>query len=932
MLTREADADRRELVKKVMNVGTRSSLAFARSDAGKSHITAAEKLSENTVRSDELSEASKKMKSLLTGPEGGLNSALLDSHMQSVVNPLCSSIIKACLPSGLRTPFPDNTFSLMVSTGAKGSMVNQSQVSCCLGSQALEGRRVPRMASGKTLPSFPPYCPTPRADGFISDRFLTGVRPQEYYFHCMAGREGLVDTAVKTSRSGYLQRCLVKHLEELKVCYDNTVRDAESNVIQFLYGEDGVDPTKAAHLDPSSSTLEYLARNYVTLKKQYRPLPDCSLDRCVKIARQAERKKKFKIPEFEDLDAGMFVQAKKLRVGKVWNRGKLCEGWFDATITKVNSDQTSDLIYHNDGTKASNVPIFVWFDRCGSKRTTALWNQCQLIRIGAPDPILSGTISDKNGFSVARLGQNGSCVSERVALAVGSALENDSALEKAMDAANITKEEFEKLVAAKYSSSLIAPGEAVGSIAAQSVGEPSTQMTLNTFHLAGAGANVTLGIPRLREIIMTASRNLKTPTMSVPLLPHISENVAKRIARTFAKLTLKELIASKGGITVRERLEQSTSGSWDRAYHVSLKLHPAERIFEAFGIEIKDIAAVITQVLIPGLAKLMKSEAKRTDSVSSLNIEGGEKSTYVQGDEGADANKRESSKTKKNRVDDDEYDDEQVGEEDGVMGARFGHKKEMASYGDMDAEDKEILEASERGNLNGVDDFSDSDDDAAPATVTDDEEEQHHSFSSNNIKIDSKKSTIILRPLKVNPSNRSFLMVGLVEKAAASTVVRSKPRIDQAFVNKEDGRGLCLQTAGINFGEIWDLKDVDHNQLSSNDIWAIRCAYGVEAARMSIVEQIRGVFAVYGISVDPRHLALIADYMTYDGDFKAMNRLGMANDSSAFVQMSFETTAVFLTEAALTMNKEILESPSANIVLGRPIKHGTGAFDCFAKS
>lgn len=365
---------------------------------------------------------------------------------------------------------------------------------------------------------------------------------------------------------------------------------------------------------------------------------------------------------------------------------------------------------------------------------------------------------------------------------------------------------------------------------------------------------------------------------------------------------------------------------------MSLKLHPAERIFEAFGIEIKDIAAVITQVLIPGLAKLMKSEAKRTDSVSSLNIEGGEKSTYVQGDEGADANKRESSKTKKNRVDDDEYDDEQVGEEDGVMGARFGHKKEMASYGDMDAEDKEILEASERGNLNGVDDFSDSDDDAAPATVTDDEEEQHHSFSSNNIKIDSKKSTIILRPLKVNPSNRSFLMVGLVEKAAASTVVRSKPRIDQAFVNKEDGRGLCLQTAGINFGEIWDLKDVDHNQLSSNDIWAIRCAYGVEAARMSIVEQIRGVFAVYGISVDPRHLALIADYMTYDGDFKAMNRLGMANDSSAFVQMSFETTAVFLTEAALTMNKEILESPSANIVLGRPIKHGTGAFDCFAKS
>ena len=67
--------------------------------------------------------------------------------------------------------------------------------------------------SGKSLPSFKAFDSSPRAGGFVRDRFLTGVKPQEYYFHCMAGREGLVDTAVKTSRSGYLQRCLVKHLE-----------------------------------------------------------------------------------------------------------------------------------------------------------------------------------------------------------------------------------------------------------------------------------------------------------------------------------------------------------------------------------------------------------------------------------------------------------------------------------------------------------------------------------------------------------------------------------------------------------------------------------------------------------------------------------------------------------------------------------------------
>merc|ERR1719223_757439 len=122
------------------------------------------------------------------------------------------------------------------------------QMSCLLGQQELEGKRPRLMPNGNTLPSFAPYDINPRADGFIADRFLTGIRPQEFFFHCMAGREGLVDTAVKTSRSGYLQRCLVKHLEGIRVDYDLTVRDADGTVVQFLYGEDGIDVTRSPHL------------------------------------------------------------------------------------------------------------------------------------------------------------------------------------------------------------------------------------------------------------------------------------------------------------------------------------------------------------------------------------------------------------------------------------------------------------------------------------------------------------------------------------------------------------------------------------------------------------------------------------------------------------------------------------------------------------
>lgn len=156
----------------------------------------------------------------------------LDLKANSQTAAFTSRVIKECLPSGLQKAFPYNNFQAMTVSGAKGSDVNASQISCLLGQQVLEGSRVPVMVSGKTLPCFRPYDTNVRAGGYITDRFLTGVRPQEYYFHCMAGREGLIDTAVKTSRSGYLQRCLIKGMEGIQVQYDNTVRDSDGSLVQ----------------------------------------------------------------------------------------------------------------------------------------------------------------------------------------------------------------------------------------------------------------------------------------------------------------------------------------------------------------------------------------------------------------------------------------------------------------------------------------------------------------------------------------------------------------------------------------------------------------------------------------------------------------------------------------------------------------------------
>ena len=113
-----------------------------------------------------------------------------------------------------------------------------------------------------------PYDPNPRASGYVSDRFISGLRPQDFFFHCMAGREGLIDTAVKTSRSGYLQRCLIKQLESLMVNYDMSVRDNDGSIVQFMYGDDGIDVMETKFLDK----FDFLERNYEAMSRRAKKL------------------------------------------------------------------------------------------------------------------------------------------------------------------------------------------------------------------------------------------------------------------------------------------------------------------------------------------------------------------------------------------------------------------------------------------------------------------------------------------------------------------------------------------------------------------------------------------------------------------------------------------------------------------------------------
>ncbi len=138
-----------------------------------------------------------------------------------------------------------NSAVIMALTGARGSMLNLTQIATCVGQQAVRGGRINRGYNQRTLPHFRKGDVGAKASGFVHSSYKKGLDPLEFFFHAMGGREGLVDTAIRTAQSGYMQRRLVNALQDLSVRDDGSVRNNRGTVIQFKYGEDGINPAKS---------------------------------------------------------------------------------------------------------------------------------------------------------------------------------------------------------------------------------------------------------------------------------------------------------------------------------------------------------------------------------------------------------------------------------------------------------------------------------------------------------------------------------------------------------------------------------------------------------------------------------------------------------------------------------------------------------------
>ena len=397
---------------------------------------------------------------------GKTNNEFFESKVNSILNNTLSQTGNI----GLSNLDQKNRVTNMVNSGSKGKATNIAQIVACLGQQNVESKRIPYGYQDRTLPHYSKYDDSSEARGFVENSFISGQTPQEYFFHAMGGREGLIDTAVKTSETGYLQRKLVKSMEDLRVGYDLSVRNNSDCIIQFKYGEDGMDAcaVEDQSLIIINMNTEELCRAFMFDKdtKWNDLLSDEVYDKLDQSIN-------------EDLEETFFnILEKKIYIYKhVFKNNKITNNIrYPVHIARI----------------ITNV--------CSMKSTKSTIS---------PNEILNGNYLLKE--------QLDSLENVILSTLIDVHLHPKVLIKKY----KIQKEEYETIldiIKETYERSKIAPGEMVGAIAAQSIGEPATQMTLNTFHYAGVSAksNVTRGIPRLRELL-GVTKNLKSPSTIIRL-------------------------------------------------------------------------------------------------------------------------------------------------------------------------------------------------------------------------------------------------------------------------------------------------------------------------------------------------------------------------------------------------------------------------------
>jgi len=411
---------------------------------------------------------------------GKTNEEEFETQVNNILNQATSESGKI----GLKSLGANNRFVTMVKAGSKGTDLNISFMISCLGQQNVDGKRIPYGFEHRTLPHFSKFDDSPGARGFVESSYINGLSPQELFFHAMGGRVGLIDTAVKTSTTGYIQRRLIKGLEDLMVNYDMTIRTNKNKIVQFAYGDDGIDTTKVENQFIPIVTMStqdiYAHFNIPDENAKSKILSNIFLKNTMTRFKKQSQKMNDMCLKYSNMMIEMRAEIIKNVFKKKSDSIVNCPVGFQYIISNIQGQ------FNINSSSLVDITIVEAFELIEQT-----YQNLEKIHYVAPTVLFKTLyyyyLSPKDLLIVKRF--------------------NKDALMLLMST-----------IVMDYKRAIVAPGEMVGMIAGQSIGEVSTQMTLNTFHFAGVASksNVTRGVPRIEEILSLSSEP-KNPSLTIYL-------------------------------------------------------------------------------------------------------------------------------------------------------------------------------------------------------------------------------------------------------------------------------------------------------------------------------------------------------------------------------------------------------------------------------
>jgi len=792
-----------------------------------------------------------------------------------------------------------NSPMVMATSGSKGSNINVAQMAALLGQQDIEGKRVADGFQDRTLPHFAKHERSPPSKGFVSNSFYSGLLPYEFLFHAVGGRVGLVDTAVKTAETGYMSRRLMKSLEDLSTQYDRTVRNSASNIVQFRFGDDELDPVDMeASAKPVDFERTYAHVEATTFNRQDPGLSDTSIHSIMETILSARRAhlKRMDLDGRElpyDTDDDRFVdQHESAR----------------AFLQSIQDFVTSKLHAFN-AARAEKTPYLALPQTPAGASTNKRKSDAAFGVGGGGD-----AADDPTRAAVRRSGRKSAAPSaaslkaskkQKTGAASGGQLPRMLAGPSTKDRFELTSKLSEKtlrtfvnLCLEKYERARVEPGHAVGAVGAQSIGEPGTQMTLKTFHFAGvAGMSLTAGVPRIKEII-NASKDISTPVITCRLERRRDLSIPESLARI-----VKGRIESLDLEDITSYIQISHSLDRPSCLYVRISLDTIAEL--GLDITIEDVCVAIQKHRrLKGASLRIQIRGKDEIKLSTESpIKSGKRGPAAKMDESLQNERLLRLQTLR-----------RILPTVHILGHPLATRAVVMAEDDPMSDEirtkRAQLERATAANTVNVDEHK-ADIHAEPEV----KQENHEKSSATSDSAPQEASKSHSDNTAEGSTDPIIKIEDDTQARAPTQPADAKPIQMHKIMVEGYGLRYCMNTDGV-----------DPYHTTTNSVVETLQVLGIEAARSKIITEIQEV--TKDLSIDPRHMALLADVMTYKGEVLGITRFGLAKMRDSVLQLaSFEKTADHVFDAGIAGKIDKIEGVSECVIVGKTMAVGTGSVE-----